>query len=729
MSIKTKTNRSKKAKNAKKETPLQFRHFAEIFVPLLLLGFVFVNSLYLDGYYCSESVYEYGNLIAGSSGYTAQDNYFQYTGEESSYVQIYGEENVDQLTFTFGQKADQDRSATLYYLDEEGNVTQTSSQGVWKKNSYTLKIDLEDGAYNSYLLSIPADFTLAKAYYAWDKGYEGTGKLAWFFAMAMLVLILSAVLVCLDSVRRNLCKVEERAAAFYQQLRQSFSPKKAGIFGGIVAGGLLLSFVLAQAGLYRYSGKLAMAVFFFSLLIAIVVVNYKEAGKKIELISFFVILLSGSAFSFIEPANVGVSWDDEVHYQNAVRYSHFFDKDISVADMTVINEYATIALQKVNYSREEQVRYNSILDDLERSGYYEEMEKYPVSNVSIAYLPSALGLAVGRGLGLPFHIVFFLGRWMNVLLLAVLSYFAMKRLRSGKIVVLLIAMIPTNIFMAGNYTYDIWLFAWSIFGLSVFFGEWQRPDEKIGKWTPWLIGVSMFLAVLPKQVYFPLTCITLFMPRSKFHTAKQAWLYRIVILAAVCLPFMNVLVNNLSTQGEGVSDARSSADVNSVEQLKYVRENPAQVMNVFYIYLRSYLNPFVYGREYLTNMAYLGYLSISEKIYLFLILIGALISQEEKVSFPWWSRLGVIFVYIVTGAVAAFSMYVYFTGVGSNTVAGCQGRYLLPAIFPLVYVVTRFPIPSRAKKILREEIINLILIVLLSSAVFWGIWQGCLSLY
>lgn len=714
----------------KEETAIEFRYFVEILIPLLLLGILFVNSQYLQGYNYVEAAYEYGNLIAGSAGYTAQDNSFQYTGDENSYVQLYGMEDIEQIIFTFAEKAKEDCSATLMYLDEEGQLLQTSSEGVWHKGEYTLTIDTVLGTYNSYLLILPTDFTLQRAYHAYGNGYEGIGRNSIHFGFIIINLILALILTCVERTRKYIKRAEEKTIAFFQDIKAAFSWKYAGVFAGIVAAGLLVSFLLAKAGGGNYSGKLAIAVFFLSMLLAVLFVNYRQLRKKIELIGFFAILFTGSMFSFTEPANVGVSWDDEVHFQNAIRLSHLFDRSISAADMTIINEYASVALEKVNYSQAEQTRYNRILDELERAHYYVEMEPYAVNNISIAYLPSAIGLTLGRGLGLPFHMVLSLGRWMNVLLLAVLCYFAMKRLKSGKIVVLLIALIPTNIFMAGNYTYDIWLLAWSIFGLSVFFGEWQRPDEKIGKWTPWLIGIAMFLAVLPKQVYFPLTCITLFMPKKKFESTKQAWFYRLVILAAICLPFFNVLVNNLSTRGEGTGDVRSSENVNSVEQLKYIRENPKQAAQMFYIYLKGYLNPLVYGREYMTNMAYLGYLSVHERIYMLLIVIGALISREEEdITFPWWSKLGVLFVYIVTGLIAAVSMYVYFTGVGAETVSGCQGRYLIPALFPLVYVVTRFSFPPRVKKVLREENINLVLIGMFAAGAFWGLWQGCLALY
>ena len=66
------------------------------------------------------------------------------------------------------------------------------------------------------------------------------------------------------------------------------------------------------------------------------------------------------------------------------------------------------------------------------------------------------------------------------------------------------------------------------------------------------------------------------------------------------------------------------------------------------------------------------------------------VNRKETAKFPWWYRLGVLAVYVVIGFFAAFSMYVMFTPVGVETVYGCQARYILPAVFPVLFACTRW---------------------------------------
>jgi len=305
----------------------------------------------------------------------------------------------------------------------------------------------------------------------------------------------------------------------------------------------------------------------------------------------------------------------------------------------------------------------------------------------------------------------------------------MKRLKTGKIVVLLIALIPTNMFMAGNYTYDTWLVAWSILGLSAFFGEWQQPEKKMDKITPWVIGASMFLAVQRKQVYFPLTFITIFLPLSKFQSKKECWQYRCIVLAAALLPFAAVYINNI-VKGMGAGDTRGGEAVNADSQMDFVRNDPLQTGRILLNFLKNYLNPLSQGPEYITKMAYFGYSPMNVNFLLGTILVGACVSREEgETKFPWWTKIGCLVVYAAIGFIAAFSMYVAFTAVASEEVAGCQGRYLLPALFPLVYVCSRFSSKTWVKNVLKENNMNLLLMLIMIAGSIWGLWTGCVALY
>lgn len=717
----------------KQQEKMNIRCWIVVFVLLTVLGLLFVNSIYLDGYYCTEYSYESGNLIADSYGYTVENNSFQYTGDEGSYVQISGVEGpVDQLMLVFNDQAEKDEEVFVNYVDDEGNILELVSQATWKKDTNTVKIDMEEGEYNSYLLLLSCNFTLSRVYYAAENGYEGISRVEWTFGVMVLVVILTVLLLSISKTRVLIESADRKVVDWLQKIKENRKDvgKKVLLFDGIILAGVLVSYVVIKAKGYTFSGKTALLTVLVGALAAMFILCYKNLAKQIEVIGFFAILLTGSMFALTEPANVGVSWDDEIHFRNAVQLSHVFDGQISGADLTIIDDYTWVALEKKNYNREQQKQYNQLMDELVDSHYYAQRSGFSPKNTLIAYVPSAIGLILARGMGLPFDITLAVGRWMNTLLLAILSYFAMKKLKSGKIVVLLIALLPTNIFIAGNYTYDTWLTAWSILGLSTFFGEWQQPEKKMDRFTPWLIGISMYLAVLPKQVYFPLTFIALFLPLSKFHSKKECWMYRIIILAAAVLPFITVYLQNIAGSGMGQGDIRGGEAVDATSQMDFVRSNPLQSAKILLNFLKIYLNPFVEGKEYISNIAYLGYTPVNGIFLLVTVLAGALVSREEgETRFPWWTRAGVLLVYAVIGFIAAFSMYVAFTAVGADTVAGCQGRYLMPALFPLVYVLSRFSFKTWVKGWLKERNINLVLMLILVVSSVWGLWTGCISLY
>lgn len=712
---------------------MKLSSWVEVFILFSIISLLTVNSLYLDGYYCSEIAYDSGELVAASEGYQIDGSNFSYIGEGDTYFQILGGEYIEQLLISFQNAPDQDVNAEIFYTDEEGNVLDTTTTCIWEKGKAYMKVDLEDGVYDSFLVSIPADFALSTVYYAIPNGISSGKKLSFSILFIIISAFLATIVLYFKPVRELVEKTEQRVITFGFSIRDNWM--KTGlwilIYGAVVGTGTLILYLFSKQGFLQLSSHLVFLLFGIGFLLILMIARYHDFSERLELMGAIAILATGAFFAFTEPPNVGVSWDDEIHYSNSVQLSHIFDKTLSIADTTIINDYVGVATEKRNYSREEQSRYNELLDVLEKSDYYIQMEDYTIGNTTIAYLPSAIGLVFARGLGLPVHLMLSIGRWMNTWLLAILCYFAMKQLKTGKIVVLLIAMIPTNLFLASSYTYDTWVTAWVMLGLAAFFGEWQKPGEKISKGKQWLIAISLYLAVFPKQVYFPMTCIAIFMPLSKFSNRKDCWKYRCLIALACLLPFVAVYIQNFWGEGMGKGDVRGGSEVDATAQLEFIKNNPKKTGQILFNYLKGYLNPFAQGGEYTTKLAYMGYIPVDFRYVLGTLFVGAIISREEKepVKFPWWSKAGVLLVYVVIGSIAAVSMYVAFTPVGLETVNGCQGRYLIPVLFPVIYLWSRFSCKTYVKCLLKETNIHILLIAVLMLVSAWGVWNCCISLY
>lgn len=342
---------------------------------------------------------------------------------------------------------------------------------------------------------------------------------------------------------------------------------------------------------------------------------------------------------------------------------------------------------------------------------------------------------------MSYHIQLIIGRWMNTLLLAILCYFAMRKLKNGKIVVLLIALIPTNIFIASNYTYDTWLISWTILGLSFFMGELQEREKKISVQSMIAIAGSMCLAVMPKMVYFPIIIMVLFMPKWKFSSRNQQFGYYAMIFGAMILPFVILYLQTFGSSAgvDSATDVRGGEEVAAGGQIEYIKNNFGIFVQTIYSFLKYYLNPLEasvgqYGDGYLSTLAYVSDASkVSSYTVLWTIVVGGLFHHEDDIKIPWWYRLGTLCVYIGVGIICSVSMYVMYTPVGANHVAGCQLRYLIPTLFPVVYVLTRIPFTTKIKTFMEERgfmrVIDVALVGIMVCVGFIAVWGNYIMRY
>lgn len=714
---------------------LRIGHTEKKYVISLLIFFficsgIFVNSLNLNGYYCVKTSFDSNKLVVNSTGYNYNNDMYLYQEGEKCYIQITGGNDLEELFFEFSSISEQDIEFGVTCLATKENNNK-SVKAIWKKGTSFSRVKVEKGNYVGFDVSIPENFFLNNVYYAIDNGYSGPSKLSLLMVFFCLSVILSIGLSNIKIVKG----IIDRLGNNFNKYKDFIIHKKKMCFLCILNFivclfiSMVICCIILKVKQYEFSYKAAVLCIIPILLIDIFLFFRTYFKIKIEIIGTAIVLFIGTVFAGLTPASPGVSWDDETHYVKTLQLSHIFDRNMSVSDEIMLSQFAEVALAKKYYNREEQKNYYDMLDTMDKAGYYQEIPGVARGYETIAYLPSAIGLIIGRGLSLPYHMTFIIGKWMNTLLFATLVYLSMKQLKNGKMLILLIALMPTNIFLSGNYTYDIWLTGWSMLGLSAFFGEIQRENEKINKKTIWLIAVALFVAVLPKRVYFPLTFIALFMPTSKFENRKELWKYRMMILFVAILPFITVYLERF-TGNMGVGDTRGGEEVNATEQLAYMLSNPFKAAKTLTKFLISYLNPFVEGNEYVNQLAYLGYVP-GRNFNIVMIILGALLSRGEKeyTKFPMWFRIGTFLVYCGIGAMAAGTMYLAFTPVAADTVAGCQGRYIIPALFPVLLVWTRWPVKLKIESYIKQEYMNAYLLFYLVIISIWGLWRDCICMY
>lgn len=404
---------------------------------------------------------------------------------------------------------------------------------------------------------------------------------------------------------------------------------------------------------------------------------WKKAARKPENVFLLIALILGLFCIGVTPNKVGVSWDDQIHYAKTLEIANFCNGIMYEADVKNIEHY--VYVNKIGYDRQSDYEYT---EDVETSYNAKEWRAHEFSEYgvwSVAYIPSAIGIVLGRGLGLSYTGVFNMGRFFNLAMYVTLIYLAIKKIKYGKVLVAAIGLIPTTIFMAANYSYDPWVVGFTILGLAYFFSELQEDTPLKNRNILIMIG-SIIIGCFPKAIYFPLLFSLLFMPKKKFENVKQRKYYYLMIIG-LGLFLVATFLMPMFISGPGTGDIRGGLDVNSAEQVDFILKNPLTYAKILFKFDLHYISS---SAPILQFFAYVGQGNFYHIVVIIFIVLSFLDRGENEKNYVLVKGAGVV------GCAAAVilattALYVSFTAVASDTVAGMSGRYLFPIIYPMLY--------------------------------------------
>ncbi|MBR1391678.1 MAG: DUF2142 domain-containing protein [Lachnospiraceae bacterium] len=467
------------------------------------------------------------------------------------------------------------------------------------------------------------------------------------------------------------------------------------------------------------------AVFSFTVwfILSLLIVFRDELRTKIELVVFLVILSTGTAYVTTVPVSCGISWDDEMHFHFSLYLEHILHGRMTYADADILNKYYTTALEHDIYTEETHAQWLAQLNADAASGAYgPDGRMWPVIEYW-CYIPGAIGLTIGNALHLPYALVFMLGKWCNLLLYAVLIYFSMKRIKTGKMLVASVAMLPPCILMAASYSRDPYMIGFIMLGFCYFIGELQEPNKQLKLWDMAIILGAFVIGVMPKAIYVPLILIVLFMPKEKFASVRQCRIYRICVVLATLLVLATFAVPFVSSGGGAVEDTRGGSEVSASGQTAFILGHPLQYTMVLLNFLRSYLSL----SKAVTDLGSMHYFGTASFVPLLIVLlfVVAFTDREERYDRSVKASVRVAGLILSLGAVclAATAMYIAFTAVGSEEIMGCQYRYLLQVMFPMLYLVFWIPMNNRMKK----EWYRGIILAILSVVELHALWTQCIA--
>lgn len=502
-------------------------------------------------------------------------------------------------------------------------------------------------------------------------------RLLFFMGTAVLVwILLWRFSKKYNSLLDRLCEKICTIPAYYKNNKRS-------IFADL----LQITFIIFFSGIISYiissMTNFSFNYILFSGVMCVLLVLYvtwkfkNNLYNKLHCIFFACAMICGCFYIFCMPAEVVMGWDEHIHFDNAITIVNNIGGYSSSADSIVMNR----VYEKDSDFYSADARKNN--EDLYNSKYEShevgEFKNIKFGATTIAYVPYAVGVIIGRGLLMPYTSAFRFGKLINLLFYCTIVSFAISKTKNNKIIFAGLGILPTVLFMASSFSYDAWVLCFTLLGYSLYLNCIE--EKNLTKSRMLQILICFGLGILIKAVYFPIMIPLLFAPNSIFEKSSDKKIFRIGIIITMLILLLSFALPMLINSGSQ-TDARGGTDVNSAEQVKFILSNPLKYAEIYFRYLATfYLIP-SHSYGFIQAYAYLGN-GITNVIPLILLIGLILFTKSDcnhsilNTALSWISSF-------ISLTLVVTALYVSFTPVGLDTVNGCQFRYMIPLLYPIL---------------------------------------------
>ena len=182
------------------------------------------------------------------------------------------------------------------------------------------------------------------------------------------------------------------------------------------------------------------------------------------------------------------------------------------------------------------------------------------------------------------------------------------------------------------------------------------------------------------------------MGKHKFKDQSYRRKYVIACISVIILICFTLMLPFLLNVGS-YTDVRGGSDVSTTGQISYILHNPFEYAKTLLYFMADYTS-FAQASYYSSFYAYVsiyshasGPISFCATATLLIVLFCAFTDKGECDDFKkvGWYKLLMVGSAFATLVLIASALYITFTAVGSQTIAGCQWRYIVPSLFPLLY--------------------------------------------
>ncbi len=336
----------------------------------------------------------------------------------------------------------------------------------------------------------------------------------------------------------------------------------------------------------------------------------------------------------------------------------------------------------------------------------------------VAYAPQAVGVWIGRRLGLAPAALVYLGRAFNAAAWTAAATLAIALMPIRRWTLFLLCLMPMSVFQASSLSPDALTSALALlFVASVMRLACVGAGPLSTAQSAAVLTLSALLG-LAKPGYWPLVAIVLVLPAHRFRSPGRRLGFASAVVAAALVPGSLWLMSAIASGFE----LPLTSGVDPSQQLRLALGQPLRLLGVLVktlaeglgFYLRSFVG--VLGRldVHLPALAY--------PVYGIALFATSLFDGRDPAALTPTRRATLAIVFLVCTASVMTLAYVSWNAVAAPLVHGLQGRYFFP-MAPLLFLA----LPSR--RIVRLERVRPALLAVLSSLTLGVATQAILERY
>lgn len=415
-----------------------------------------------------------------------------------------------------------------------------------------------------------------------------------------------------------------------------------------------------------------------------------------EFFTVIVLLVAGTVACFWIP--VGAGFDEDQHLMRVWEMSafHFIPNEwLSTGQSHYPSIFNEMSIRQRTYGRAIEPDFWSKYSQLHFDDFdHVHGALYTRSTYTPPlFLPQALVMRyLGRRANLPALPVFYASRLAGLISYLLLAWLAVRLIPAGKWTLAILAVAPMAVFQAATINADTISNGIGLLFISVCLSLKLR--EQI-RWREWgiLIGCIFLLLLAKVNLIFLLFLPFLILSPARF---KMKGGYAFLGITALILVLVEVGGWNVLA----LSHAQSIfPGADPIGQTKYIASHPWEFLKTVLQDLWS--NKQAYARQWFGVYGY-GYWSVPFVTYIFyaLGLVSMLFIKPSGGSFSKTLRLQLGLVFLLGYLETVGILYLTNTPVGSSSILGVQGRYLIP-VMPLLFLALTGPPGIKNQRLLR----------------------------